>query len=160
MKKFLSIVLIVVIVALINACSYQFNKDGLTGLETNASILSYEDCGLFINQERINTNEVGVGQEVECVFLGVSGFKQEDGMCYIGASMILTDKNNNEVFNEADLFAHYDDEGLSPEDASNLTLKLITGSPMVAGENYIWSMRIWDKRSEGEITSKVTVKLK
>jgi hypothetical protein len=81
-------------------------------------------------------------------------------MCYVGASMIVSDENGNELLNESDLFAHYEDEGLTPQDAGVLSLSLSTGSPMEAGKTYNWTMRIWDKRGKGEITATVTVKLK
>ena len=132
----------------------------MTGLETQASILSFDDCGLYVNQERLNTNEVNMGDDVDCVFSGVKGFEQQDGMCYIGASLLVTDGSGNEVFNEEDLFAQYDEEGINPQDAGSLSMTLMTGSPMESGQNYNWSMRIWDKRGKGEITAQVSVKLK
>lgn len=144
----------------LGSCNYQFNKSGMTGLETTADGLSFENCALYVGQQQLSGNEVNVGEDVDCVFSGVSGFVQEDGMCYIGASMLVTDDSGAEIFNEADLFAQYDEEGINPQDASSLSMTLMTGNPMEVGKSYNWSMRIWDKRGKGEMTAKVVITLK
>lgn len=155
-----NLILFVLTALLLNSCEFKYNMNGLTGLETKANGLSFEDCYLSVNDQRLNDNEVPLGETAICVFTGVDGFVQEDNMCYVGASMIVSDENGNELLNESDLFAHYEDEGLSPLDASVLSLSLSTGSPMIAGSTYNWTMRIWDKRGKGEITASCSVKLK
>lgn len=155
-----NLILFALTALLLNSCEFKYNMNGLTGLETKASGLSYEDCYLSVNDQRLNNNEVPLGETVICVFSGVNGFVQEDNMCYVGASMIVSDENGNELLNESDLFAQYEDEGLSPQDAGVLSLSLSTGNPMEAGKTYNWKMRIWDKRGKGEITANVAVKLK
>lgn len=160
MKKLFLLSLVAGSAALLTSCNFQFNTDGLSGLETKASGLSYENAGLYVNDIELKTNEVNIGDDVVCAFSGVDGFVQENGMCFIGASMIVNKKSGEEIFNEADLFADYDEEGITPEDSKNLSMTLMTGKPMVAGESYIWKMRFWDKKGKGEITANATVKLK
>jgi len=151
---------LVLAVTVLISCNVQYNKNGMTGLETNANGLSYESIGLYIDNQEINTNEITLGQNVICQLTGVSGFTQEDGLCFIGGSMIITDETGNELLNEPDLFAQYDEEGLSPEDASYLSMSLQTNPPMEVGKTYTWKMRFWDKKGKGEINASTKVIIK
>jgi len=160
MKKLKLFSLVVLATISFSSCNFQYKNDVLSGLETKASGLSYDECGLYINDKKLTTNDVPLGDDVVCAFSGVDGFVQENGMCFIGASMIVTNEKGEEMLNEPDLFADYDEEGITPEDSKNLSMTLMTGSPMAAGEKYIWKMRFWDKKGKGEITASATVTLK
>lgn len=160
MKKLFLLSLVAASAIFFTSCNFQFSTDGLSGLETKANGLSYANSGLYVNDVELKTNEVNIGNDVVCAFSGVDGFVQENGMCFIGASMVVTKESGEEIFNEDDLFADYDEEGITPEDSKNLSMTLMTGKPMTAGETYIWEMRFWDKKGKGEITAKATVKLK
>jgi len=157
MKKLIFILFATI---LFNACNVGYNKDFMTGLEVSYKGLSSEEIFLTANGRKLSTNEVGLNTDLVCFFQGVRGYQLNDNLAYIGASMILTDSDGNELLNEADLFSYYDDEGLTPEDLSSLSLSLTTGSPMEVGEEYNLQMKIWDKKGTGEINASVSLKIK
>ncbi|PKP17438.1 MAG: hypothetical protein CVU05_15540 [Bacteroidetes bacterium HGW-Bacteroidetes-21] len=158
--KILSILSMAVLLMSITSCSFEAKKDLTTGLEINATNLSVNETYLSVNGQKLPSSDVTLGSEVICYFDGVDGFVVKDNICMVGASMIVKDENGNEMLNEPDLFADYDEEGFSPEEVKVLTLSLSTGQPMEVGKSYTWDMKIWDKNGKGEIKANVKVNMK
>lgn len=163
MKHYLGIFTLILILGL-TGCQYDFSKgvkkDFGTGITVNNDGLSYGDYYLSVNDVKLDNSEVNYGDKVYLVFSGVEGFSEVEGKVFPGAAMQVTDRDGKIVLQEKDLFAAYDQEGVDPVSASDLSVSLLVGDPMIAGESYDWKVKFWDKKSPGEINAELQVKVK
>ena len=158
--KTLNILFLGVVVLFMMSCNMGAKKDLVTGLQVKNKELTFEKADLSVDGQKTTANEFPLNTKIMYTVNGIKGFVEKDSMVYIGASLTVYDEDNKEVLNYPDLFAEYDSTGVSPVDASVVTLFLTIGSPMVEGKDYIWKTRIWDKNGKGEITSEVGVTVK
>ncbi|MBT8273921.1 MAG: hypothetical protein KJO77_08945 [Bacteroidia bacterium] len=112
--------------------------------------ISYEEIYLYSDLRKtvLPNNSAKYGEEIYLLLEGLDGFKDDNGLSYIGVRMKATDANNNIIINEADLI------GDSPINSSDLQSQLAPNfifqetdikSP-IACEVYVW-----DKRGEHTI---------
>ncbi len=163
MKKVIFIFSAVLALTLIG-CEADFskgiNKDYKTGISVTNDGLSFDEYYLSVNGERLENNEVKLGEKVYLNFTGVDGFEEVNGAVFPGAAMQVTDRDGNQVLQEVDLFADYNTKGVDVADAENLSVSLIVGDPMVAGETYNWKVKFWDKKEAGEIRADLDIEVK
>ncbi len=136
---------------LTTACQVGVNSDLITGLTYNYQGLGVEEVVLSLDGQRLQSNEFASQSQVYMNFLGVNGFKQENGKVFPGLSVKVTDQAGNTILEAADLFTQYETEGLAAQNAQELSSNLTIGAPMEVGNSYNWAVKIWDKRGEGSI---------
>lgn len=131
-------------------------------------IITHTEKGLKFNKvlliqwkDTLNDNLVTLDSIVEMQFVGVKGFKEENGKLYVGASMIVSDSIGTILFRNDDIFIDYDTIGFEPKLVEDrIGIFLVTGEPMVKGGIYNWKTKIWDKKSDKEINAEVDIKIK
>ena len=160
MKSIQLFISFIALVFFFTSCEVGVNKDLMTGLKVSNKNLSYEEAYIVADGQRSNNSEYSLGAELVLHIDGVTGFTEENGVVFLGASMSVVDQNNVEVLHYPDLFSSYDESGVSPLDAKMISLTLTTGSPMENGNKYTWKSRVWDKKGQGEITTEMEVGLK
>ena len=152
--KTLNILLVTVVVLFMMSCK---GKKENPGLQVKNNGLTFTEAGLTVDDQKTTATEFPLSTKIMYTAKGIQGFVEKDSMVYLGASLTVYDEDNKEVLNYPDLFSDYDATGVSPVDASVVTLFLTIGSPMLEGKDYIWKTRIWDKNGKGEITSEVGI---
>ena len=160
MKKIQVIFSMALFIVLMNSCEMGIKKDLITGLSVSNQDLNYENASVYVEGNKTTDTEFPIKSMLELRVEGINGFTEENGVVYVGASMTVSDIDNNEILNYPDLFSEYDSTGFSPMDAKQITLTLTTADPLVSGHKYIWRTRIWDKKGNGEITTEMEMGLK
>ena len=159
MKKQLTLLVTSALCALLVSCSFSTGTkaDLMSGLQSSWNGLSVESIFFVDDQdESINNKQIKWNGECSFVFQGIENFIIEDGNAFPGLNMNVTDANGNEVIDFGDMMESYA-EGLPPTDASVLRATLTVGDPMKVGETYTINARVYDKKGEGEIVSKIQV---
>lgn len=161
MKKPLTLIVNLALIASLTGCSFSAGTkaDLMSGLQSSWNGLSVESI-LFVDDQdqSISNKEVKLNTDCSFVFEGIENFTIKDGNAFPGLTMLVTDMNGNEIINFGDLFESYA-EGVPPTDASVLRATLTVGDPMKIGETYTINARVFDKNGEGEIVSKIEVKV-
>ncbi|MFQ5334643.1 MAG: hypothetical protein ACE5DN_01070 [Flavobacteriales bacterium] len=140
---------------LLTACSAGVQKDLSTGLNVVNKNLTYEKSYISNNGEVLNSSAVSIGSKLKLMLEGVDGFKVENGKAFPGCSIVVTDKDGNNIMEYEDLFEQYNETGANAQDVTVLNSSLTIGDPMQAEQNYKWTTRFWDKKGEGEIITNI-----
>jgi hypothetical protein len=157
-------ILIAVIAIVLYSCSGGFSKgvkkDLATGLSVTYNGFAIKDIYLIVDDNKLSTNKITLGKEVNVIVDGVEYFQEKDGKVFPGCSIILTDKAGKEILNLPDAFASLKD-GLDKDKAGLLKAQLNTGSPMAVGETYHLKSRFFDKQNNAnEIVADVDLIMK
>jgi hypothetical protein len=115
------------------------------GLEVEQAFLLFED-GKLVPAD----NKVSVGQKV-VMRLIMSGWKEQNGMVFPGASEKITTSDGNVVLNEPDLFAE-NAEGVSAADAQYISLSAVITQLDKLYDHFLVSFTVWDKKSNAEVS--------
>jgi hypothetical protein len=105
-------------------------------------------------------NKVTIGQHVNLIILVDSGWNAEDGKIYPGVGQKVETNDGTHIFNKPDLMESHPG-GIQAEDGSRVTIQAVINSADKNYEYFLVSFRVWDKKSESEITGsyKLHVKL-
>jgi hypothetical protein len=160
MKTFSRLLFLGVVITILSSCEAGVKKDFTTGLKVTNNGLSYNDSYLLADGKKTSGSEFSLNTGLELHIEGVSGYTEENGVVFIGASMSVIDDKNTEILHYPDLFADYDSIGISSFDAKMITLSFNTGDPLEPGHKYIWKTRLWDKKGKGEIVTEMEISLK
>jgi hypothetical protein len=123
------------------------------GLDVEQAFLLFED-GTLVPAD----NKVSVGQKV-VMRLIMSGWKEENGMVFPGASEKITTSEGNVVLNEPDLFAGNAD-GVSAADAKYISLSAEISQLDKLYDHFLVSFTVWDKKSNAEVNGSYKLYLK
>jgi hypothetical protein len=156
----------ITVLALLLACmacnfSTGVKKDLNTGLSTSYKGFHVNDSYLVDEAgNKLGSNKVDLGTTVYIVAEGVSNYKEKNGRVYPGCKVVLTDAAGKEILNLPDAFATMK-EGFKPEEASRLSARLSTGSPMEKGSAYLLKATFFDKENKDNfIVSEVKLVMK
>ncbi|HMQ61780.1 MAG TPA: hypothetical protein PKE06_13995 [Flavilitoribacter sp.] len=137
----------------VTGCQVGVNKDLTTGLSYSYKGLGAEEVFLSKDNQLFKSSDFPMGSQVVMHFSGVNGFKAVEGKVYPGLSIRVTDGSGAAVIDAPDLFTQYDAEGLDPEIAAELSGNITIGDPMVSGGEYLWEVKVWDKKGDGTINA-------
>jgi len=162
MKQFVYFLLLL----LVTSCggggfSKGVKKDFTTGLTSSYNGLSVDDIYLADDKgKKMINNQIILGSELIVVASGVDNYKLLNGKAYPGCTIILTDKNSNEILNIPDAFSSLS-SGVKASEAAELKATLTTGDPMQVGETYQLYVHFFDKQNvTAGITSSVELLVK
>ena len=105
-------------------------------------------------------NNVTIGQHVNLIILIDSGWNAEDGKIYPGVGQKVETNDGTHIFNKPDLMESHPG-GIPVEDGSRATVQAVINTADKEYEYFLVTFRVWDKKSESEITGsyKLHVKL-
>lgn len=131
-------------------------------LDTKGSIKVQRVYLVNSENKRIDENNfVSPNETVKMVLMIDSGWTEEAGQCYLGASQKVVTDAGVEILNEPDLFASSGVEGISPKDATVITMSVILKIPANAPPNgFNVTFRVWDKKGPAEITGRYKLNTK
>jgi hypothetical protein len=144
-----------VILMMLQGCNFSksVNTDLLTGLTTVGNGLSCDDVYMSMTDGHIQKNTFIYGEEFDVNFSNIEGFTKVEGAVFPGLSLVVTDEAGEIVMETDDLYAGYT-EGM---DFSPLLLAatLTVATPIQSNNNYLLSVKVWDKEGPGTFTAKL-----
>jgi hypothetical protein len=127
----------------------------LVGINTLTSGLKPAKV-FIISNGSLESTDVKIGQKLTLFFDGVEGYTiQPDSTVSIGASMLVVDKSGSNALEYSDVFQQ--NPPMPAAKAKSVSLFLIVGEPMKAGENYLWKMVLWDKNTPKSVESSISI---
>jgi hypothetical protein len=97
-------------------------------------------------------NKVALHQNVNMLLIIDSGWSEVNGRVYPGSKQILKLNTGVEILNSEELFAAFDETGVSPDDARYITLNAIVSDLKDKQKHVIVNFRLWDKKGTSELT--------
>ncbi len=97
-------------------------------------------------------NKVALNKNVNMLLIIDSGWTETGGRVYPGSKQILKLSNGAEILSSDELFAAFDETGVSVEDARYITLNAIVTELKNKKNHVIVNFRLWDKKGNAEIT--------
>ncbi|MEO6721767.1 MAG: hypothetical protein ABIN67_15700 [Ferruginibacter sp.] len=97
-------------------------------------------------------NKVALHQNVNMLLIIDSGWTETGGRVYPGSKQVLKLNNGVEILNSEELFAAFDETGVSPEDARYITLNTVVTELKDKKKHVVVNFRVWDKKGPSEIT--------
>jgi hypothetical protein len=127
----------------------------LVGINTTTSGLKPAKVFILSNGS-LQSADVKLGQKLTMFFTGVEGYAlQPDSTVSVGASMVVIDKAGNHALEYSDVFQR--NPPIAAEDAKSISLYLVVGEPMKAGETYLWKMVLWDKNTPKSVEASISI---
>ena len=125
------------------------------GFKIKEAFLAFNDSSRVADD-----NKVSIGQHVNLIILIDSGWNADDGKIYPGVGQKVETNDGTHIFNKPDLMESHPG-GIPAEDGSRVTVQAVINSADKNYEYFLVSFRVWDKKSESEITGsyKLHVKL-
>ena len=136
-------------------CSTGIHKDLKTGLTYKFNGFSIEDVSLVSGNDILQTSAFPFLSKITMFISGLENVALKEGKVYIGCEMVITDEQGVVILQYDDLYKQYDETGIAPEDARNLSVSLTVGDLMKIGNFYTWKVKVWDKSGEGVITAEI-----
>lgn len=124
------------------------------GLKVSEAYLVYDEDGSLVS----NDNITDVDKKVRLV-LEISGWQEENGKVLLGASEKVSTNEGDTFLNRDDLFDSYT-EGVSAEEATQISLSVVISKADKIYDHFLVEFRVWDKRTNKEITGSYKLHLK
>jgi len=125
------------------------------GFKIKEAFLAFNDSSRVADD-----NKVTIGQHVNLIILIDSGWNAEDGKIYPGVGQKVETNDGTHIFEKTDLMESHP-SGIPAEDGSRATVQAVINTADKQYDYFLVSFRVWDKKSESEITGsyKLHVKL-
>ena len=98
------------------------------------------------------TNKVSLNQNVNMVLIIDTGWNEIDGKVYPGSKQVIKLNTGAEILNTEELFAAFDETGVSAADARYITLNTVITELKDRKKHIIVNFRVWDKKGSSELT--------
>ena len=125
------------------------------GFKIKEAFLAFNDSSRVADD-----NKVTIGQHVNLIILIDSGWNADDGKIYPGVGQKVETNDGTHIFEKTDLMEAHPG-GIPVEDGSRATVQAVINTADKQYDYFLVSFRVWDKKSESEITGsyKLHVKL-
>jgi hypothetical protein len=154
-KRHLKILALLAAAIIFHGCNFSksVNTNLLTGLTTIGDGLSCEEVYMSMEDGQIEKNTFIYGEEFDMNFSNIGGFTKVGEAVFPGLTLTVTNEADKVVMETEDLYANYS-EGM---DFSPLLLAatLTVATPIQSNNNYVLSVKIWDKEGKGTFTAKM-----
>jgi hypothetical protein len=124
------------------------------GFKIKEAFLAFNDSSRVADD-----NNVTIGQHVNLIILVDSGWNAEDGKIYPGVGQKVETNDGTHIFEKADLMESHPG-GIPAEDGSRVTVQAVINSADKNYDYFLVSFRVWDKKSESEITGSYKLHVK
>ena len=132
------------------------------GIQLKAKGFKVSEAYLVFDDETLvpEGNRVELNQNVNMLIIIDEGWTETDGRVFPGSKQVLKLNTGVEILNSDELFAAFDETGVSPEDAKYITLNAVI-TELKNKKNYvIVNFRLWDKKGRSEITGSYKLYIK
>ena len=148
MRKRISILLLLLPAVILSSCSFHkgAKEKPAIGLSYSYSGITVSDVKLYdsYRDNPLIGKKIPYGNTLYVAVEGISKLTVENGRVYPGCEVTVTDLNGNIALQGKDL---YPAEGYTVEESATLYLEITMAAPVVAGETYKTTARIYDKKN-------------
>ena len=129
------------------------NENIKNGITFKSKGFTVSEAYLFFDDETPvpSNNKVELNKNVNMLLIIDSGWTETGGRVYPGSKQILKLSNGTEILNSDELFAAFDETGVSVEDARYITLNAIVTELKNKKNHVVVNFRLWDKKGNAEI---------
>ena len=125
------------------------------GFKVSEAYLTFDDESMVPYD-----NKVALSQNVNMVLIIESGWTELAGRVYPGSKQLIKLSNGVEVLKSDDLFAAFDETGVSTEDARYITLNAIVAE-IKNKKNYVLvNFNMWDKKGTSTLSGSYKLYIK
>ena len=151
---------ILFVTTLFYGCEFNksIKKDLTTGLTTQGDGISVDDVFITVKEKQTSRSTFVYGEEMLLNFSNVEGWQRENGKVFPGISFVVTSQTGDTVMATDDLYTQYDTEGITISPL-RLTTSLVVANPIKSNEEYTIKVKMWDKKSKGTFTAKLSFKV-
>ena len=130
------------------------NKSFENGIQMKIKGFTVKEAALYFDDESKvpADNKVALNQRINLQLVIDKGWNEVAKRVYPGGSQIIKLTDGYEVLKSSDLFASYDETGVTKEDARYITLNASITEIKNKKNGVIVNFRIWDKKGNSEIT--------
>ena len=132
------------------------NKNELikNGIIIHSNGFKVSEAYLVSDDENLvpENNKVALHQNVNMLLIIDSGWAEVGGRVYPGSKQILKLNTGAEILNTEELFAAFDETGVSPEDARYITLNTIVTELKDKKKHIVVNFSLWDKKGASKLT--------
>ncbi len=97
-------------------------------------------------------NKVDINQNVNMVLIIDKGWTESGGRVFPGSKQVVKLSNGTEILNSEDLFAAFDETGVSPEDSRYITLNAVITEIKNKANHVIVNFNLWDKKGAATLS--------
>ena len=124
------------------------------GIKITSKGFTVSEAYLVLDDESLvpANNKVDINQNVNMVLIIDKGWTESAGRVYPGSKQVLKLSNGVEILNSEDLFAAFDDTGVSTEDARYITLNAVITEMKNKANHVIVNFNLWDKKGTATLS--------
>ncbi|MCW3089689.1 MAG: hypothetical protein JWP81_758 [Ferruginibacter sp.] len=132
------------------------------GIQLKINGFKVSDAYLMFDDENLvpEDNKVDLNQNVNMILIIEEGWNETGGGVFPGSKQVIKLSNGKEISNSEDLFAAFDETGVSTEEARYITLNAQVTDPKTRKNTVVVNFRVWDKKGAAEITGSYKLYIK
>ena len=125
------------------------------GFKVSEAYLTFDDESMVPDD-----NKVALNQNVNMVLIIDKGWTESEGRVYPGSRQVIKLNNGVEILKSEDLFAAFDETGVSPDDARYITLNATVTEIKNKANYVIVNFNVWDKKGSSTISGSYKLYIK
>ena len=125
------------------------------GFKVSEAYLVFDDENLVPEGNRVSLH-----QNVNMLLIIDSGWTERGGRVYPGSKQVVKLNTGAEILNQEELFAVFDETGVSPDDARYITLNTSIPDLKDKKKHVIVNFSLWDKKGTSELTGSYKLYIK
>ncbi len=118
------------------------------GIKISSKGFMVSEAYLVLDDENLvpADNKVDINQNVNMVLIIEKGWTESAGRVFPGSKQVVKLSSGVEILNSEDLFAAFDETGVSPEDARYITLNAVITEMKNKANHVVVNFNLWDKK--------------
>jgi|GEM_PF-2113824 len=124
------------------------------GIKINSKGFTVSEAYLVLDDETLvpATNKVDINQNVNMVLIIEKGWTESEGRVFPGSKQVIKLSSGVEILNSEDLFAAFDETGVSPEDSRYITLNAVITEMKNKANHVLVNFNLWDKKGTATLS--------
>jgi hypothetical protein len=132
------------------------------GIKITSKGFTVSEAYLVLDDESLvpANNKVNINENVNMVLIIDKGWTESEGRVFPGSKQIVKLSTGTELLNSDDLFAAFDETGVSPEDARYITLNAVITEMKNKANHVIVNFNLWDKKGAATLSGSYKLYIK
>lgn len=132
------------------------------GIKITSKGFTVSEAYLVLDDESLvpANNKVDINQNVNMVLIIEKGWNVLEGRVFPGSKQVVKMSNGTEVLNSEELFAAFDETGVSSEDARYITLNTVITEMKNKANHVMVNFNLWDKKGTATLSGSYKLYIK
>lgn len=132
------------------------------GIKISSKGFTVSEAYLVLDDESLvpANNKVDINQNINMVLIIDKGWIESEGRVFPGSKQVVKLSSGIEILNSEDLFAAFDETGVSPEDARYITLNAVITEMKNKANHVIVNFNLWDKKGVATLSGSYKLYIK